>query len=176
MEIMSVEADSCAPFGARSIAYRLPMQIPVNITDNFSVTSDLKKTFALLADVPRSVSHFPDMQKLEDQGKGRFCWFLKPLGAAGISHQVIYACDYVSDDQKMTVIWTPVAGVGNGVIRGQWRLKAQGQGTAIEFSTSGELEVPIPMMLRAAAKPIVQGLFQNQVRGYLKNIKATLGQ
>ncbi len=152
------------------------MEVSVDITDSFNVTSDLKTAFALLSDVPRSVSHFPDMQKLQDEGNGRFRWFLKPLGAAGISHQVIYACDYVSDEQKMTVTWTPVAGVGNGIIKGQWRLKAQGQGTAIEFSTSGELDVPVPMLLRAAAKPLVQGLFQNQVRGYLKNIKATLGQ
>lgn len=152
------------------------MKVSVDITDSFNVTSDLKTAFALLSDVPRSVSNFPDMQKLQDEGKGRFRWFLKPLGAAGISHQVIYACDYVSDDQKMTVTWTPVAGVGNGVIKGQWRLKAQGQGTAIEFDTSGVLDVPVPMLLSAAAKPIIQGLFQSQVRGYLKNIKAALGQ
>lgn len=152
------------------------MKVEVVISDRFNVTSDLQAAFALLSDVPRSVSHFPDMQKLQDQGKGRFHWFLKPLGAAGISHQVVYACDYVADERTMTVTWTPVAGVGNGIIRGQWRLKAQGQGTAIEFETSGELEVPVPMLLRAAAKPIIQGLFQNQVRGYLKNIQATLGQ
>lgn len=152
------------------------MKVSVDISDSFTVSSDLKTSFALLADVPRSVSNFPDMQKLQDEGKGRFRWFLKPLGAAGISHQVVYACDYVSDDKKMTVTWTPVAGVGNGVIQGQWRLKAQGQGTAIEFNTTGELDVPVPMLLRAAAKPIVQGLFQNQVRGYLKNIQAALSQ
>ena len=152
------------------------MQISVEITDQFNVTADLKTAFALLSDVPRSVSHFPDMQKLQDEGKGRYCWYLKPLGAAGISHQVVYACTYVSDEQAMTVTWTPVKGVGNGVIQGQWRLKAQGQGTAIEFETRGDLEVPIPMLLRSAAKPIVQTLFQNQVRGYLKNIKTALGQ
>lgn len=152
------------------------MKVTVDIWDSFNVTADLKTAYALLSDVPRSVSHFPDMQKLQDEGKGRFRWFLKPLGAAGISHQVIYACDYVADEKATTVIWTPVAGVGNGVIKGQWRLKAQGQGTVIEFETSGELEVPVPMLLRAAAKPLVQGLFQNQVRGYLKNIKSTLGQ
>jgi carbon monoxide dehydrogenase subunit G len=152
------------------------MKVSVDISDSFHVTADLKTAFALLSDVPRSVSHFPDMQKLQDEGKGRYCWYLKPLGAAGISHQVIYACIYVADDNKMTVTWTPVAGVGNGVIQGQWRLKAQGQGTAIEFETSGELDVPVPMLLRAAAKPVIQGLFQSQVRGYLKNIRATLGQ
>jgi carbon monoxide dehydrogenase subunit G len=152
------------------------MKVTVDVSDSFNVTADLKTAFALLSDVPRSVSHFPDMQKLQDEGNARFRWFLKPLGAAGISHQVIYACDYRADEQKMTVTWTPVDGVGNGVIKGQWRLKAQGQGTAIEFETSGELEVPVPMLLRAAAKPLIQGLFQNQVRGYLKNISATLGQ
>lgn len=152
------------------------MKVSVDISDSFHVTADLKTAFALLSDVPRSVSHFPDMQKLQDEGKGRYCWYLKPLGAAGISHQVIYACTYVADEKTMTVTWTPVTGVGNGVIRGQWRLKAQGQGTAIGFQTSGELDVPVPMLLRAAAKPVIQGLFQSQVRGYLKNIRATLGQ
>ena len=152
------------------------MQIAVEIADKFHVTADLKTSFALLADVPRSVNHFPDMQKLQDEGNGRYCWYLKPLGAAGISHQVIYACVYVADEKKSIVTWTPVTGIGNGVIRGQWRLTEQGQGTQIEFDTTGDLEVPIPMLLRAAAKPIVQGLFQNQVRGYLKNIKIALGQ
>lgn len=152
------------------------MKIPVDVSDHFNVTADVKTAFALLADVPRSVSHFPDMQKLQDEGNGRYRWLLKPLGATGISHQVIYACDYSTDARKSTVTWTPVTGIGNGLIKGHWRLSAQGQGTHIEFETQGELEVPIPMLLRAAAKPIVQGLFQNQVNGYLKNIKAALGQ
>jgi hypothetical protein len=152
------------------------MKIPVEAADRFVVSADWAITFELLADVPRSVSHFPDLEKLQDEGDGCYRWLLKPLGAAGISHQVIYACRYVANAQQRTIIWTPVPGIGNGVIKGQWRLIENRQGTTVEFNTSGELDIAVPMLFRAAAKPVVQGLFQNQVKGYLKNIQKALSQ
>lgn len=150
------------------------MKIAVDFSERFVVAASLQATFALLADVPRSVSHFPDIHKLVDLGGGIYRWELKPLGAAGISHQVVYAARYVGDAAKNSVIWTPVSGIGNGVMQGHWHLRAQGQGTQVEFHNRGELEVPVPMLLRAAAKPVVQGLFQKQVRDYLNNIQRSL--
>ncbi|TXH02912.1 MAG: hypothetical protein E6R07_14035 [Nevskiaceae bacterium] len=150
------------------------MKIPVELADQFSVGASLETAFELLADVPRSVSHFPDIAKLQPLGDGAYRWELKPLGAAGIQHQVVYASRYVADAAARTVVWTAVSGVGNGVMQGHWRLRAQGQGTHIDFLNRGELEVPVPMLFRAAAKPVVQGLFQKQVRDYLDNIRRSL--
>lgn len=150
------------------------MKIPVDIAERFTVPARLNAAFALLADVPRSVSHFPDIQHLVDLGGGIYRWELKPLGAAGISHQVVYASQYVADAEAGTVTWTAVKGTGNGLIEGRWQLREQRQGTAVAFETRGELEVPVPMLFRAAARPVVQGLFQKQVKDYLQNIQRSL--
>ena len=150
------------------------MKIPVEIAEEFVVPSHAEVAFALLSDVPRSVRHFPDMHQLVDLGDGVYRWELKPLGAAGISHQVVYASRYVADARARTVRWTPIKGTGNGVIEGRWHIREQGQGAAIAFETRGELEVPVPLLLRAAAKPVVQGLFRQQVQGYLNNLQRSL--
>lgn len=151
------------------------MNVTVEFKQGFRVPASPAAVFDLLADVPRSVGHFPELKQLVPLGEGAYRWEMKPLGAAGISHQVIYASRYVADAASRSVIWTPVKKVGNGQIEGRWLYKADRAGTAIDFATVGELEVPVPLLLRAVAAPFVQGEFRRQVQRYLDNIRAALG-
>jgi hypothetical protein len=151
------------------------MKIPVKVEMKFKVPAGLEAAFELLADVPRSISHFPKLKKLVPQGDEVYRWEMEPMGAMGISHQVIYACRYESDSRQSTVIWVPVPKVGNGLIEGRWQLRADGSGTHIDFETYGQLDVPVPALLRPMAQPYVQGMFRGEVEIYLKNIGRTLG-
>ncbi|MBX6420484.1 MAG: SRPBCC family protein [Nevskia sp.] len=150
------------------------MKIPIRALARFAVRATPQTAFALLADVPRSARHFPEVESLEDEGGGVYRWRLEPVGALGIRHQVVYACRYTADASTLSVQWTPVAG-GNGTIRGHWRLAARAGGTLIDFATSGELEIPIPAWLGAPARSFVAAEFRRQIDRYHENLKRSLG-
>ena len=95
------------------------------------------------------------------------------MGAAGISHQVCYACTYESDPRALTVVWSPVEGVGNGVIQGRWELSAAGSGTLINFENTGLLKIPIPRLLKSAGVPFVKAAFARQIETYIENLCRT---
>lgn len=150
-------------------------QVAISVAREFSVNARPEFVFEVLADVPRSVSHFPKIKNLVDLGRNAYRWEMEPLGTAGISHQVVYACTYTPDAARQAVEWTPVKGVGNGVIQGHWQLGAAGKGTAIRFRTDGALDVPVPRLLRSVAEPFVQAEFARSIETYLANLSKTFG-
>ena len=93
---------------------RSDMDVPIESRKRFHTTAPLATVFDVLSDVPRSVSHYPDVESLEDLGGGAYRWAMREGGAAGIRHQVSYACHYVCDRASGEISWTPVEGVGNG--------------------------------------------------------------
>ncbi|MEQ1440183.1 SRPBCC family protein [Fontimonas sp. SYSU GA230001] len=150
-------------------------QISVRVAREFSVQAAPETVFAILADVPRSVSHFPRVRQLIDLGGNAYRWEMEPIGTAGISHQVVYACRYVPDPSSRTVEWTPLKGVGNGVIEGRWQLDGSGRGTRIRFHTEGLLDVPVPRLLKSVAEPFVQAEFARSIEIYHDQLSQTFG-
>jgi hypothetical protein len=151
------------------------MKIDVNARQRFRVPATHEEAFALLADVPQSYSHFPNLQRLVPLGSTEYRLEMEPISVAGVTHQVIYACRYTAKAGEGIVQWVPVARVGNGRIEGRWRLESDASGTHVEFETSGELHIEIPLLLRPMAPPFVQGLFRSEVGRYLDNIRRILG-
>lgn len=148
-------------------------KVSVSSTQSFSVGADIGTVFALLSDVPASAAHFEGLENLEDKGDNTFCWNMEEIGAVGITHQVVYTSKYVSDEAAGTIEWIPVAG-GNSEIAGSWKLSDNGSGTDLVFTTSGELEIPVPRLMVKMAKGVVQGQFDDQLDTYLGNLKAAL--
>lgn len=154
------------------------MKIEVSVKQRFRVPAPLQEVHDLLADVPRSARHFPNVERLADEGKGVYRWEMEPIKALGLKHQVVYACRYDSalkSGKTATVSWTPLPKVGNGQIEGRWRLAVENGGTQIEFETAGALEIPVPALFRPMAAPFVQGMFRDEVGRYLANIRRALG-
>lgn len=150
------------------------MKVAVQYTTRFDVASQVERVFALLADVPRSASHFPGVDTLTPLGGNRFRWDLASISALNYTHRIVYACRYVNDDDQLGLCWTPVEKVGNSTISGRWRLAPQRRGTAIEFESSGELDVPLPALLRKAATPVVTRQFRSMVDTYHANLRRAL--
>jgi len=149
------------------------MDVPIESKKRFHTAAPIDTVFGVLSDVPRSVSHYPDVQALVDLGGGSYRWELRELGAAGIRHQVSYGCHYVSDAEAGTVVWTPLDGVGNGRISGRWRLTADEAGTWVDFHNTGTLTIPIPRLMRSVGVPFVQSAFGKQIETYLANLNRT---
>lgn len=147
-------------------------KVSVTLNKKFNVGASIDKTFALLANVPESASHYPGVEKLNDQGDGVYEWIMEEIGAAGFSHQVIYASKYVSDEAAGTISWTPVG--GNSDISGSWALAADGDGTSCTFNVNADLDVPVPRLLKGMVKPVVEQQFGSQTDIYIENLKKAL--
>ena len=146
----------------------------IEIKKQFEVSCPFDRVFDLLANVPESVSHFPNVENLVDLGDNTFRWEMKKIGVDRFNIQTIYACKYVDDKNKGTVKWTPVKGEGNGVVKGDWDIKALNEKrTRIELHTDGSLEIPLPKLVKFIVAPVVAHEFEKMVDTYIKNLYKT---
>ena len=152
----------------------MAVQVEIVVDHVFEVSADRETVFALLSDVPRSVSHFPDVVELIDQGDEVYEWVMKSKGPRGFGHAVRYACHYTSNPAARTVTWSPIQGVGNAVFSGTWKLEVMDAGTRVHFGTNAILSVPAPRMLRSAVAPYADKALRGEIKEYLENLQVTL--
>jgi len=151
------------------------ISIPIELGYEFSVKSPFKDVFAVLSDVPESVSHFPKVDRLVDMGGGIYRWEMQKIGIAQAHLQTVYASKYVSDRAKGSVVWTPVKGVGNAQVGGSWAIADRKKTTDLELTISGVVEVPLPGLMKAVVTPIVKKEFESMVDQYVDNLIARFG-
>lgn len=147
-------------------------KITVSVNKTFDVNADVDRVFDLLANVPESASHYPNVEKLNDKGDNVYEWVMEEIGVANFSHQVIYASKYVGDKAAGTVVWTPAG--GDSEVSGDWKLTSNGSGTTCEFTVNANLDLPVPRLLKGMAKPVVEQQFDGQIDQYISNLKTTL--
>jgi carbon monoxide dehydrogenase subunit G len=153
----------------------MAISVPIELGYEFSVKSAYKDVFALLSNVPESVSHFPKVEQLVDMGDGVYRWEMKKVGVGTISLQTVYASKYASDAKKGTIVWTPVKGVGNAQVGGSWKLVDGKKTTALELKIAGTVEVPMPALMKAVATPMVKSEFEGLVDQYVDNLIKRFG-
>ena len=155
------------------------MSFPVAfaIQREFVTSSAPDQVFALLADVPRSASHFPKVGQLVDLGGNIYRWEMEKIGIGGYTlQQTIYACRYSADAATLKVDWTPVAGVGNGIVEGGWSITPKAGGSTVSFTTKGELSVDFPSFLQFIISPLVQMEFTGMIDSYIKNLQESFSK
>lgn len=153
----------------------MTVSVDIELGYEFAVKAPCDEVFALLADVPKSASHFPKVDKLVDLGDGAYRWEMQRVGTQQVAIQTVYACKYVSDAKKGTVTWTPVKGVGNAQLRGSWKITGRKGRTRVVFRTKGRIDVAMPPLMRAIVVPVVEGEFERLVETYIDNLIETLG-
>jgi carbon monoxide dehydrogenase subunit G len=153
------------------------MAVTVNIDlgYEFAVKAKYDDVFAVLADVPVPVSHFPKVEQLTDMGDGVFKWEMQKVGTKEIGIQTVYASKYKSDKAKGTVVWTPVKGVGNALVGGSWKVRDDKKSTHIELKIEGTVDVPFPALMKVVVQPVVEGEFEKLVDKYIANLIKKFG-
>lgn len=154
------------------------MTLTVTLTLNrqFVVTRSFDAIFAVLADVPYSISHFPKLANLVDLGNNSYRWEMEKIGIDRYAMQTIYACNYRSVKEEGLVTWTPIAGVGNGIVKGSWRLRHSDAGIQLSFFTEAALTLPLPALLKFLIAPLVSNEFEGLVDGYISNLSKTFAK
>jgi carbon monoxide dehydrogenase subunit G len=149
----------------------------IDVSKRFETPASPDKVFGLLCDVPRSASHFPDVEKLEPLGGNTFRWTMEKIAIGDHTlQQTIYACTYRSDPASMTVDWEPVDGVGNARVEGGWRLEPAAAGTGVQLRTRGVLTVDFPGFLQFLLAPLIEMAFAQKIDRYLSNLKDTFSR
>lgn len=156
--------------GVRSVA----ISIKIEVKREFFVPAGIDTVFALLANVPESVSHFPKVAQLIDLGDNSYRWEMEKIGVDKHALQTVYACKYIANEAAKTITWEPVKGVGNGIVSGSWHLSEDGEGTHIAFQSEAEVSLPLPSILKLAISPVVKHEFNSLVEIYTDNLKKTL--
>jgi carbon monoxide dehydrogenase subunit G len=153
----------------------MAINVDIDLAYEFEVKAKAADIFALLSDVPSSVSHFPKVDKLTDMGDGVYKWEMEKVGTAQVNIQTVYASKYVSNKAKGTVVWTPVKGIGNAQVGGNWKITDNKKSTAISLGIQGVVEVPLPGLMKMIVGPVVQGEFEKLVEKYIDNLIKQFG-
>lgn len=149
--------------------------VPLQLQRDFVVAAPPAQAHALLADVPRSAAHFPDVQRLLPLGDNTFRWEMQPAGVGELSLQTVYASRYSDDPQALRTRWEPVHGVGNAEVAGYWQLSAVPQGTRVHLSLDARFTLPVPALLGQVASRLLARELGRQVDIYIANLRRTLG-
>ena len=152
----------------------MSITVKIDLGYEFAVKGKAAEVFELLSDVPTSVSHFPKVDQLVDLGNNTYRWEMEKVGTAQVNIQTVYACKYVSkwDAAKGqgSVKWTPVKGEGNALVSGSWAIVDQKKSTGITLAIQGEIEVPLPGLMKMVVVPVVEGEFEKLVEKYIANL------
>ncbi len=153
----------------------MSITVKIDLGYEFDVKAKAAEVFALLSDVPESVSHFPKVEKLTDLGDGVYQWEMEKVGTSQVNIQTVYASKYVSDKARGTVKWTPVKGIGNAQVGGHWKIVDNKKSTNLMLSIQGEIEVPLPGLMKMVVAPVVEGEFEKLVEKYIANLIKRFG-
>jgi carbon monoxide dehydrogenase subunit G len=153
----------------------MAITVPFDLKYEFTVKARPAEVFAVLSDVPASASHFPKVAKLVDLGGGAYRWEMEKVGTDKINIQTVYASKYVSDKRKGTVVWTPVKGEGNALISGNWTITDKKKSTQLALEISGELNVPLPGLMKMIVAPVILGENERLIERYVANLTKHFG-
>ncbi len=153
----------------------MAITVDIDLGYEFAVKASASDVFDVLSDVPTSVSHFPKVDKLTDLGDGVYQWEMEKVGTAQVNIQTVYASKYVSNRAKGTVVWTPVKGVGNSQVGGDWTIKDKKGHAAVTLAIQAQVTVPLPGLMKMVVSPVVEGEFEKLVEKYVDNLIKRFG-
>ena len=153
----------------------MAITVPFDLAYEFEVNAPYAEVFSVLADVPTSASHFPKLARLVDLGDGSYRWEMDKVGSDSIHIQTIYASHYVADKKKGSVVWTPLAGVGNAQVGGSWAIGNKKTYTHLVLRIAGDLQLPLPGLMKALVTPVVIGEYEKLVEQYIDQLIKRFG-
>ena len=72
----------------------MSVTIPISVVRDFVTTGPIQGVYEVLADVPTSVSHFPQVDQLVPLGDDKYRWEMERMGTQNHYFQVWYVTRY----------------------------------------------------------------------------------
>jgi carbon monoxide dehydrogenase subunit G len=153
----------------------MSFKVNIDLGYEFAVKADYNTVFDTLSDVPKSASFFPKVDQLVDLGNGAYRWEMEKIGIGQASLQTIYASKYTSNKAKGSVLWTPIAGEGNALVSGSWKITDKKKSTQLVLQLQGELTLPLPGLMKMMVAPVVEAEFEKLVEQYIDQLTRHFG-
>jgi len=153
----------------------MSITIHLNLGYAFDVKASANEVFGVLADVPTSASFYPGVDQLVDLGDGAYRWEMEKIGLAQVNLQTVYASKYVGNKAKGTVVWTPIAGQGNALVSGNWKITGRKKSTHVELTVAAELAIALPALMKMVVAPLVEAEFERLTEQYIDNLIQRFG-
>ena len=148
------------------------LKVTVLFLRTIMVPASPEQAYEVVADVPDSVAHFPDLMALVPENAG-YTWYFDPRSVSGYTTQTVYACQYHTDESTLSVSWTPIKGVGNAEVSGYWTIEPTNPGTKLSIDYKLVLSLDLPSLVRRIAEPVVIRENTALMERYLENLKTT---
>jgi ribosome-associated toxin RatA of RatAB toxin-antitoxin module len=110
-----------------------------------------------------------------DLGNGVYRWDVEKIGIGQASLQTIYASKYTCDKAKGSVLWTTIAGEGNALVSGSWKITDKKKSTQLVLQLQGELTLPLPGLMKMMVAPVVEAEFEKLVEQYIDQLTRHFG-
>ena len=137
------------------------MDMKIELKRSLKFQGDIEQVRRSMDDLPALLKQFPKLDQLKELKPNAYEWTLHPIGAAGISHVVVYAADYSTDLSATRVSWVPVKGVGNASLHGSLECVPHGDDIELRVEISGQLrDMSIPLTLRLLAPAYIKKTFE----------------
>ncbi len=145
-----------------------------SLTRTLDVAWSRDRAYALVADVPRSASHFPTLQGIDDLGQGVFRWRLGAIKVPGFSFDAGYTAQYLFDEAAGTVTWASVPGAGNVQEEGSWHVTTAGSRTHLVFHSTLTVQLSVPRLVEKVVLRAAPSVTKKLMLGYLDRISKTM--
>ena len=153
----------------------MSITIPISVVLDFYTDAPIQSVFKVLADVPNSVGHFPNVERLVDLGGDKYRWEMEKMGTQNFYFQVRYTTRYSRSESEKWIRWYPIP-EGNGSFSGCWELYREGERTRVHFENEGHLQLPLPRLTKKLVRPFVLNKFQELFDVYIANLKQTFSE
>lgn len=148
------------------------MKAKIDLVRNAHIEGDATELFEMLSDLPKTMSHFPKLRAFSDLGDGMWLWDIEPIHVAGMTYELQVVTRFTVDADKRVVTLTPVTSRGNAEIGGHFCSVQDGEHALLKLDIAGTIEVDVPMLLRAPAKPFIRAYFARLVDRFIERIQA----
>ncbi len=148
------------------------MKAKVDLVRNAHIEGEASELFELLSDLPATMSHFPKLRAFTDQGDGEWLWDIEPIHVAGMTYELQVVTRFEIDAANRVVTLFPVTTQGNAEIGGHFCAVQDGNKAVLKLDIAGTIEVDVPMLLRAPAKPFIRGYFAKLIDRFIERIQA----
>jgi carbon monoxide dehydrogenase subunit G len=139
--------------------------------ETIRVNAPVAKVFALLVDVPCSGKMFPGIERIEDQGSGRYLWILVERRTLGKSFFGRYTTQH-ENNGKDEVRWRTID--GNVKTSGTWTLRGSDGAVDVTVDVESTVDAPVPSILKRPAELFAIHETTSGVSKQLAGIKAAV--
>lgn len=148
----------------------MALKLNLELNEVIDLPCDFDKAFDFFLDVQKTAGCFPKVETVKDLGDNKYHWIMTKEGVGKYSIQVEYGAVYTFDRDKGVVEWTAIPGIGNGVSRGKSVIARVGDKVRVNFTTTMDLELPLPGLAKPLIKPFVNREFEKSMEQFRDNV------